>query len=114
MYRLNKFMVRPWIISYASPHMNVEVCVIYILCTCGYKARYIVGKKSASFDNNTLILKSTIIPMYPGGGNSGGFGYPPDTGGYPPPSQQPGGFNVAPGKIKFVLCHKNLPFRNID
>ena len=37
--------------------------------------------------------------MYSGGGNSGGFGYPPVTSGYPLPSQQPGGFNVAPGKI---------------
>ena len=46
--------------------------------------------------------------MYPGGGNSGGFGYPPDTSGYPPLSQQPGGFNVAPGKEKFSCLLTSL------
>ena len=48
--------------------------------------------------------------MYPGGGNSGGFGYPPGESGYPPPSQQPG-YNVPPGNVNkfvFVLAYQQF------
>ena len=42
--------------------------------------------------------------MYPGGGNSGGFGCPPGAGGHPPPNQQPYGFNAPTGNVNKFVC----------